>query len=84
MATQRAVRWNIRVSKRTDRDVRRLLGPRKVRTGEMSKFVENLNESCLNSQDQTRHSKLCDSALTSPQPSASPPHPPAPLSPSPP
>jgi t-SNARE complex subunit (syntaxin) len=34
------VRLTVRVSKTTDRDVRALLGARKMRRGELSKFVE--------------------------------------------
>jgi hypothetical protein len=40
MPTQEAVRWNIKVSKETDRSLRSLLGSRGVRRGDMSKFVE--------------------------------------------
>src|SRR5690242_6917474 len=35
-----AVRWNVRVSKSTDRALRSFLGPRGRKRGELSKFVE--------------------------------------------
>ena len=38
---EQAVRWNIKVSKETDRSVRSLLGARGMKKGDFSKFIED-------------------------------------------
>lgn len=41
MSEERAVRWNIKVSKETDLMLRTFLGSQGVRKGDLSKFIED-------------------------------------------